>query len=214
MLFECARLILRWWLVKVIECFVRITASLPLIVVVERLRVYKQRDHYMAKTALYQIIQCDAVGRCWLRHIPKFILQIVHLVLSLDSLLQFCDHLSKEHIDDKSVDCALVVDIQHAPEVLQGLGRLFILHREHEVQKGFVVHFAFKCLKLFKNSVNENLRKTGSVPCQLGLFEHAILVGVQLEVLVINAQTAVDAEPVRDLVLVGHALLAQLIELC
>ena len=111
MLFECARLILRWWLVKVIECFVRVTAGLPLIVVIECLRIYQQRYHYMAKAALYQVIQRDAVGRCWLRHIPKFILQVVHLVLSLYSLLQLCDYLSKEHIDDKSVDCALVVNI-------------------------------------------------------------------------------------------------------
>lgn len=65
----------------------------------------------MTDATLDQIIQSDALVRSWLGHIPKLILQVVDLVLCLNASLKLLDNLSEEHIDHKSVNGALMVNI-------------------------------------------------------------------------------------------------------
>jgi len=130
----------------------------------------------VAHPTLDQILQGDAVWTCRLRHIPQLVLQVINFVFCLDLSLQLLNDLSEEHVDYKRIDRALVVDIQHTPEVLERLGRLFVFHGQHEVKERFVVHFSFKRLKLFENTVDEDLGQTRRIPCELGLLEHAVLV--------------------------------------
>ena len=75
-------------LVEVVEAFGGVHASLSLIVVVEGLGVDQHRHDGVAHAALDQVLQSDAVLARWFRHVPQLILQVVHLVLSLDVLLQ------------------------------------------------------------------------------------------------------------------------------
>ena len=82
-----------------------------------------------------------------------------------------------------------MVDVEHAPEVLKGLGRLLVLHGEHEVQERLVVHFALEGLVLFKYAVDEDLGQAFRVVGELVLLEHSVFVLVKLQVLVVDSQT-------------------------
>jgi hypothetical protein len=58
----------------------------------------------------------------WLRHVPKFVLKIIDLVLGLNFLFQFCDDLPEKNVDHKCVDCTFMIHVKHSPEVVQRLG--------------------------------------------------------------------------------------------
>ena len=117
MFFEGARLLLRW-LIKVVKCLVRITASLPLIVVVECLRINQQRYNDVAETTFDKILQCDAMRWGWFCHIPQLVFEIVDLVLGLNSLFKLGDDLAEEHIYHEGIYGTLMINIEHSPEVL------------------------------------------------------------------------------------------------
>lgn len=71
--------------------------------------------------------------RSRLSHVPKFVFEIIYFVFSLNFLLKLLNNLSKEHINDESVDRALMVHIKDSPEVLKGLRRFFIFHGQNEI---------------------------------------------------------------------------------
>ena len=82
-----------------------------------------------------------------------------------------------------------MIDIEYPPEVLQCLGRLFVLHCEHKVEEGLIVHLALESLVLLENAVDKYLGKPIGVISELMLFEHAVLILVELEVLIVDAET-------------------------
>ena len=175
-------------MVEIIEAFSRIDTRLALIIIIERLRIDEHGHHSVSDSTLDQILQRDAMLTCRLGHVPQLILQIVNLVLCLDSLLQFRDDLSEEHIYYKSVDCALVEHVQDAPEVVQRLRRLLVFHGQNEVKEGLVVHLTFERLQLLEHSINENVCQSRTIPGQFCFVEHAIFVLIQLQVLVVDSQ--------------------------
>ena len=130
----------------------------------------------MADATFYQVLQGNTMLTSWLSHIPQLILQIINLVLCLNALLQFGDDLAEEHVNDESVDSALVEDIENAPEVVQRLWRLFVLHGKHEVEERLVVHLALECLQLLEDAIDENCRQTRGIPRQLSLVKHTIFI--------------------------------------
>jgi len=153
-----------WWLVQIIEGLIRITARLTLIVIVEGLGVDEHAHDDVANTTLNQVLQGNAMAESWFSHVPKLVLKIVDLIFCLDLLFQLLNNLTEEHVNNKSINGTLVIDIKDSPEVLQTLGRFFILHREDKVKESFIVHFTFKSLEFFKHTINEDLRQTRRIP--------------------------------------------------
>lgn len=208
---ESAGLLL-WRLIQVIKCLAGIATRLTLIVIVEGLRINQHAHHNVTVAALKNVLESDAMRARWFGHIPQLILQVVHLVFSLNLPLQLLNNLPEEHIDHKCINSSFVKNIKHSPEVLDGLRRLLVFHCEHEVKECFVVHFALKGLELLKDAIDENLCEARCIPRQLRFLQHAVFVRVQLQVLIVDAKGAVHTEPVRNLILGGHLLLAQLIQ--
>jgi len=58
----------------------------------------------------------------WLSHVPKFILQIIDFVLSLNFLFQFGNYLPEKDVDNKRIDRSFVIHVKHSPEIVQSLG--------------------------------------------------------------------------------------------
>ena len=200
-------------LVEVVEAFGGIHARLSLIVVVEGLGVDQHRNHRVPHATLDQVLQSDAVLARWLRHIPKLVLKVINLVLSLDALLQLRDDLTEEHVDYECVDRALVEYVQDAPEVMQRLWRLLVLHGKHEVKESLVVHLALESLQLFEDAIDEDSCETWRVARQLCFVKHTIFVLIKLQVLIIHSQRGLHREPILQSVLNRHGWLAQLVKL-
>lgn len=110
MFFECAELLLGR-LLKIFKRGVVSATALPLIIIVEGLRINQHGDHDVADAALDQVLQRDTVRTGRLGHVPKLVLEVVDFVLGRDASSQLLNHLSEEHIDHKCVNCAFVVDV-------------------------------------------------------------------------------------------------------
>lgn len=88
-----------------------------------------------------------------------------------------------------------MVDVEDAPEVLQRLRRLLVFHGQHELEEPAVVHFAFECLVFFVDAVDEDVGEAPRVLGELGLFEGAVAVGVELDVLFVDGHGILRRKP-------------------
>lgn len=118
----------------------------------------------------------------------------------------------EEHVDDEGVDGGLVVDIQDAPEVLDGLGTLLVFEGQHEVQEGLVVYLPLECLVLLEHPVYEDGGESPVVLDQLLFGEQSVVVRVQLDVLLIHPQRRLEREPVGRGLLLLVLLLPQFVQ--
>ena len=129
-------------------------------------------------------------------------------------LLELLLYGAEEEVDVEGRQVAALLDVEYAEEVLESLRLVAVLQREHEVQVGLVVHLAAVRDALLEDALEEDVgERAAAVAAQLLLAQHAVVVLVQVEILAVDAQRRLGAEPVALQVLLAQLLVAQLDEL-
>lgn len=135
------------------EFLISDATSLPLIIIIESLRINQYFNDHITNSALNQIFQLDAMWQRWFCHIEKLIFKIIYFVIILNSLRQFIYDSSEKHVNYKCINCTFMENVENAPKILQTLRTFFVFHRQNKIKEIFIIHFTFISLVFFENSV-------------------------------------------------------------
>ena len=56
-----------------------------------------------------------------------------------------------------------MVDVENAPEVLDGFGGFFVLHGKDKLEEALKIEFAVDCLVFLIKSVDDNARESSGI---------------------------------------------------
>ncbi len=75
-------------------------------------------------------------------------------------IFKFLNNWSEEHINNKAVNCFFMVHVKQSPKILDSLGSFLIFHGKNKIKESLVIHFTFKSLIFFENSINKNVSQS------------------------------------------------------
>lgn len=187
-------------------------AVLALVVVEECLCVDKHGHDDISLLALDEIVEGNGHGQFRLGHVEDLVLDVLHVEAAFLHGLQLLDNGAEKHVDDEGINSALVVDIQHSPEVLDCFWSLFVVHCQHELQKALVVHLAVDRRVFFEDPVDDDRGKPLRVLGQVFLLEIAVFVGVELVEPIVESSGELDGEPILPKILFGVSFLSEFVK--
>ncbi len=163
--------------------------DLPVLVAPEPVQIRQDAHHRVALTAADEILQGDSQRIRRLHHVKYLVLH----VLEGDRLLLVLAHLllngPEEVVERKDGKITIMAHVQNSEQILKSLRLLLVLHGEDKVQVGLVVHLALVGETLLEDAFHKDGGEGArTVAQELGLAQHAVVVGVQVQVLPVHPE--------------------------
>mmetsp|Transcript_73263 Transcript_73263/g.201199 ORF Transcript_73263/g.201199 Transcript_73263/m.201199 type:complete len:272 (+) Transcript_73263:471-1286(+) len=193
------------------------------VVLPEGVDISEHADDRLAHLALEQVLERDRVRVGWLDHVEDLVGHVLDSAVGLlADLLELVDDRAEEVAHLEGRQPARLADVEQPAEVGECLGRALVRHRENKIEVRLVVNlrlpkFAVAVgVALLEDALHKLLRQSAAaIVGELRCREHAVLVGVELEVLEVEHLRVLEREPVgaqlarRD---IGSAQLEQLVQ--